>query len=76
MAKAATNGPKTNSGFSAHFRVEKETKGTFKYTQVKEDGSAHTIEGGAQIGSLYIRKSAFAEGAAPQKITITVAKED
>jgi hypothetical protein len=76
MATKNNNAPKTNSGFTAQFKVEKETKGTFKYQQVKPDGSPHTIEAGAQIGSLYIRKSAFAEGAAPQKITITVAKED
>jgi hypothetical protein len=75
MAKTPNNGPKTNSSFVCHFRQEKETKGTFKFAQVKPDGSAHTIEGGAEIGSLYIRKSAFAEGAAPQKITITVTKE-
>jgi hypothetical protein len=76
MAKANnTTTPKTNSGFTVPFTVEKETKGAIRYQQVKEDGSPHTIEGGAQIGSLYIRKSAFAEGAAPQKITITVAKD-
>jgi hypothetical protein len=77
MAKANNHTtPKTNSSFTCHFKVEKETKGTFKYQQVKPDGSPHTIDGGAQIGSLYIRKSAFGDAGGPAKITITVEKED
>jgi hypothetical protein len=75
MAKAPNNTPKANGSFTAQFKIEKETKGTYKFAQVKADGTPYTIEAGAQIGSLYIRKSAFGDGAAPQTLTITVARE-
>jgi hypothetical protein len=75
MAKTP-NGPKNDTAFTCLFKVEKETKGTYKYQQIKADGSTYSIDGGAQIGSLYIRKSAFGEGSAPTRISIVVTRAE
>jgi hypothetical protein len=52
------------------FVVERETKGAILYKQVK-DGKDFTIADGAEIGSFYMRKSAYPNGH-PQAITVTV----
>lgn len=50
------------------FKMDKETKGTYRYA---EQG----IEPGGRgvIGSIYLNKSLFNGSAAPQEITVTVA---
>jgi hypothetical protein len=65
--KAANNG-----SFTCHFKLEKETKGAIRYMQVDEQGNPHGVDAGAQLGSVYIRKSAFKDGAAPAKITMVI----
>lgn len=70
------NNTKTKNGngsFTCHFNLwkEKETKGTHRYQQVSADGAPYDVQAGAEFGSLYIRKSAFKNGA-PEKITVTV----
>ena len=49
--------------FEVKFDLEKETKGTVKYN---EQGHA------PKIGSLYIRKTAFATADYPKSLTVTV----
>jgi hypothetical protein len=70
-----TAAPKANGNFIAHFVADRDTKGTFVFRQVNEAGEAFTIEQGAQIGSLYIRKSAYGGKEGPARITVTVVSE-
>ena len=57
------------------FELEKETKGALRYQEIDEKGEA--IEQAlAKIGTLYMRKSAFEQGAAfPQTLRVTVETE-
>lgn len=64
-----------NNQITCHFQLEKETKGAIRYMQVTDDGKAFGIEAGAQLGSVYIRKSAFKDGSVPQRLTMTIAPE-
>jgi hypothetical protein len=54
------------------FELEKETKGALRYQEIDEKGEA--IEQAlAKIGTLYMRKNAFEQGAAfPQTLRVTV----
>ena len=56
------------------FELEKETKGALRY---QEDEKGEAIEQAlAKIGTLYMRKSAFEQGAAfPQTLRVTVETE-
>lgn len=47
------------------FRKEKETKGTFRYTEVEANAGATVV------GSIYIKKAALGS-AAPEKLRVTV----
>lgn len=50
------------------FEVERETKGTIRYAEVKRGEFDEPV-----VGTLYVRKSAFkAEGKVPQRLTVTV----
>ena len=67
MAANTTTARKT---VTVEFTMEKETKGTFRYSEVTEGLNE------PKIGALYIRKSALAEMGfkeAPAKLTVTVA---
>jgi hypothetical protein len=52
--------------FTVKFTKEKETKGTFVYT---EEGDT------PKIGTLYLKKAAAAEIGNPESITVTVTAE-
>lgn len=50
---------------------EKATKGTNRYQEVTADGTPISIEEGAKVGSLYIRKSAL-DGDTPQRLHVEI----
>jgi hypothetical protein len=55
------------------FKLEKETGGALRYEEVDEIGEIIIEYACAKIGSLYVRKSAFENGAAfPQVVRVTV----
>lgn len=55
------------------FIFERETKGAVRYMEVDAQGKALEMSSGAQIGTLYIRKSALPKtGGIPQHITMDV----
>jgi len=54
------------------FNLEKETKGALRYQQVDDTGLAKTIEAGAEVGTLYLRKSAFNGADFPRSIKVTI----
>ena len=57
--------------FHAQFKLEKETKGTFRYEEVDEQGTPETAWG--KIGTLYVKKTAFERGTeAPTSLRVTV----
>jgi hypothetical protein len=76
MAKTTTTTKttKSNGSFTCVMKKDRDTKGTYVYHQITEDGADFSVEAGAQIPSVYIRKSAFGDGAAPDRITVTVAE--
>jgi len=51
--------------YDVTFVVEKETKGSFRYKEVNEDG---TEKFNLVAQSIYIRKSALTDNKVPQKI--------
>lgn len=53
------------------FTLEKETKGALRYQETDGGGQALKIEGGAKVGTLYVRKSAL-NGEMPQKLKVTI----
>jgi hypothetical protein len=55
-------------------RLQQETKGSYKYVEVLDDGTiaAHPGVPGSRLGVQYIRKSAFAPAKAPEEINIQV----
>ncbi len=63
--------PAAPSNFSAEFVVlkEKETKGTYRFAEIDEDGDIVSLTD-SKIGSLYARKSNFSK--APARIRVTV----
>ena len=72
MAKATTKAPAGNGSFTCYFKLEKETKGAVRYMQVDEQGNQYGAEAGAELGSVYIRKTAFKDGTSPAKITMVI----
>lgn len=54
------------------FSFEKETKGAVRYQETDSSGIPVKIEGGAKIGTLYVRKSAL-NGEMPMKLKVTIA---
>jgi len=53
------------------FALEKETKGAIRYQEVDAQNVPVKAEGGAKIGTLYVRKSAL-NGEIPQKLKVTL----
>ena len=43
-------------------RIEKETKGAYRYSEITEEGRDKPMAEGAAIGTLYIRKAALPNG--------------
>jgi hypothetical protein len=54
------------------FAFARETKGALRYEEIDAHGNPLPIEAGAQIGTLYIRKSALKDGAQPQRIEVAI----
>lgn len=52
-------------------KLERETKGAVRYTEVDKNENPVDIAGGARVGTAYIRKNAFV-GAIPERITIEI----
>jgi hypothetical protein len=71
---ATTKNNSNGNGFTAHFKVEKETKGAVRYMQVTKDGKDYPQAAGAELGSVYIRKTAF-KGETPERITMVVTRD-
>jgi hypothetical protein len=44
------------------FKLRNETKGALRYEEIDDTGSLVSVENGAKIGTLYIRKSAMVAG--------------
>jgi hypothetical protein len=62
--------------FEVRFKLEKETKGALRYQEVDDKGEL-IEQAWAKIGTLYLRKSAFARGTAyPQLLRVTVESAD
>jgi len=53
------------------FALEKTTPGAIRYQQIGADGKKFSIAEGAPVGTLYMRKSAFA-GDPPEKLTVSI----
>ncbi len=54
------------------FTLEKETKGALRYQESDSvTGLPMKIEGGAKIGTLYVRKTAL-NGEMPEKLKVTI----
>jgi hypothetical protein len=54
------------------FKLEEETKGALRYHEIDEKGQV-IEQTRAKIGTLYVRKSAFARGGAwPQELCVTI----
>jgi hypothetical protein len=61
--------PQLTKVATAEFRRVKETKGTFVFAELDEDGEVATE--GYVIGQLYVRKTAL-KGEAPERLIVTV----
>jgi hypothetical protein len=56
----------------ARFKFEKQTKGALRYAEVDEKDEV-IEQAWAKIGSLYLRKSAFARGTKfPRQLSVTI----
>ena len=53
------------------FIFEKETKGAVRYQEVTDSGEVAAVAE-YKIGTIYIRKSAFASGQHPKAFTLTL----
>lgn len=55
-----------------HFILEKETKNTYRFQQVRDAASTTPfgVSEGAEVGTLYVQKSAFGER--PARIEVTI----
>lgn len=64
----------TNGQIVVPFEFERETKGAVRFMEVSEAGFPVDMAA-AKIGTLYVRKSAFAGGQFPQYMTVTISTE-
>ena len=66
-----TAAPAAGTLFTVRFRQEKETKGALRYQEINDAGE--DAGAWAKIGTLYVRKTAFAQGATiPKELTVSV----
>jgi hypothetical protein len=67
-------GSKKNGAFDVHFAIERETKGAIRYTEVASatDATPVAIEGGAKVGTFYLRKSSFRRGRYPKRLSVRI----
>lgn len=62
--------------FKLQFKLDKETKGAVRYQEI-EAATDNALRGDdAVVGTLYIRKQAFAGEEYPQQLTVTIASGD
>jgi hypothetical protein len=61
----------STSTILCQFALEYTTPGAIRYQQVGADGKVFSIAAGAPVGTLYMRKSAFA-GDPPEKLTVSI----
>jgi hypothetical protein len=54
------------------FILEKETKGALRYQQVDKNGQPKSIDAGAEVGTLYLRKSAFNGSGFPKNLKVNI----
>lgn len=64
--------PVGQSSVEVTMHLEKETPGALRYMEVDGEGEQVTMQDGAKIGTLYMRKVAFGK-AVPTSIIVTVA---
>ena len=54
------------------FVLERETKGALRYQQVDNNGKPVTTNNGAEVGTLYVRKTAFNGSGFPKNLKVTL----
>ena len=59
----------TMTTMTLRFAFERETKGAVRFQEIGEDGKPAFAP---STGTLYIRKSALADGKIPQTLTVTI----
>lgn len=59
-----------------YMKLRNETKGALRYDEVHLDGSLFSIGDGAPMGSMYMRKSAYPNGAYPKFLTVDIRDGD
>ena len=64
---------KKNIGVTVHFALERKTAGALRYKEIvgPDDETPVTVNEGAKIGTLYIRKSTFGEKH-PRRLSVRV----
>jgi hypothetical protein len=69
-----TNKTKKKSEFTVHFTIERKTKGAVRYLEANgaDDDTPISINDGAKVGILYVRKSAFRKGKYPERLTVRI----
>ena len=55
-----------------YLKLRNETKGALRYEEVRKDGTIFTVQEGAPLGSMYMRKSAYPEGNYPENLTVDI----
>lgn len=67
----SSHGDEKVTTIKAHFALERETKGAVRFQETDANGAPITIENGASIGTLYVRKTAL-NRAVPRKLYVEV----
>jgi AIPR protein len=71
--QGATYKGNTMTTMNLRFAFEKETKGAVRFQEVGEDGKPAFAP---SVGTLYVRKSALADGKIPQTLTVTIRSDE
>lgn len=59
-----------------YMKLRNETKGALRYDEVRRDGfTVLTVQEGAPVGSMYMRKSAYPDGKYPERLIIEITEE-
>lgn len=58
-----------------HFKYSKDTKRTFVFSELDEQGEDAMENGNHMVGSLYVQKTFFSDGKAPNEIFVTISTE-
>ena len=57
---------------TVYLKLRNETKGALRYDEVRQDGTSFSVQQGAPLGSMYMRKSAFPNSAYPERLTVDI----